>query len=172
MKAKTYLWLTIASVVVAAFSLAVAAAPVSADQPSNELIELHKDLTKVATEQCINCHGNKADEKSLQADIKTPHAIHIPLFKSCSLCHKSADLLQGSAGALRRQVDPQTCFGCHGPNPSSGKQLYQVTPTLTVGLLPKTGDPGLLNVLPLLTATGSGLMLGGAGLLATQRRRR
>ncbi len=95
-----------------------------------ELIELHSDLTKLPAAQCIDCHGNKAEETSLQADIKTPHTIHIPIVKECNVCHKKADLLEGSAATLRKQVDPQTCKGCHGSG-GPGPQLYQVEPTLS-----------------------------------------
>ncbi len=95
-----------------------------------DLIALHEDLTEVKSDRCISCHGNKAEEKSLNPDIKTPHAIHIPMLKECNVCHKKADLLEGSAAALRKQVDPQICNGCHGPG-GSGPQLYQVEPTLS-----------------------------------------
>ena len=92
-----------------------------------DLIALHEDLTKVEKNECISCHGNKAEETSLNTDIKTPHAIHIPTLKECNVCHKKADLLEGSAAALRKQVDPQVCYGCHGPG-GPGPQLYQVEP--------------------------------------------
>ncbi len=95
-----------------------------------DLIPLHQDLTKVATTRCVSCHGNKAEEKSLNPDIKTPHSIHIPVLKECNGCHKKADLLEKSAAALRRQVDPQVCSGCHGPG-GPAPQLYQVEPTLS-----------------------------------------
>ncbi len=98
--------------------------------PMGDLITLHQDLTTVASDECIDCHGNKAEETSLNPDIKTPHTIHLPMLKECSVCHKKADLLEGSAAALRKQVDPQICNGCHGPG-GSGPQLYQVEPTLS-----------------------------------------
>ncbi len=87
-----------------------------------DFIAFHQDLTKVASAQCISCHGNKAEETSLNPDIKTPHAIHMPLVKECNVCHKKADLLESSAAALRKQVDPQVCNGCHGPS-GPGPQL-------------------------------------------------
>lgn len=104
--------------------------PAPTSKTMGDLIAFHQDLTKIASAQCISCHGNKAEEKSLNPDIKTPHAIHIPMLKECNTCHKKADLLEGSAATLRKQVDPQVCNSCHGPN-GTGPQLYQVEPTLS-----------------------------------------
>jgi len=36
----------------------------------------------------------------------------------CITCHKSVDLLQGSAASLRRQVAVELCATCHSPFPS------------------------------------------------------
>ncbi len=98
--------------------------PTATPVAMGDLIALHDDLTDVATDQCIGCHGNKAEEGSLDPDIETAHAIHVPMLVECNFCHKSADLLEGSAASLRKQVDPQICFGCHGPQ-GPGPQLYQ-----------------------------------------------
>ncbi len=106
------------------------APPPAPDGEMGDLIALHEDLTEVKSDRCVSCHGNKAEETSLDPDIKTPHAIHIPMLKECNVCHKKADLLEGSAAALRKQVDPQVCNSCHGPG-GPGPQLYQVEPTLS-----------------------------------------
>lgn len=104
--------------------------PTPTPKTMGDLIAFHQDLTKVTSDQCVSCHGNKADEKSLNPDIKTPHAIHIPILKECNTCHKKADLLEESAATLRKQVDPQVCYSCHGPS-GPGPQIYQVEPTLS-----------------------------------------
>ncbi len=104
--------------------------PAPFPQTTGDIIAFHQDLTKVASDQCVRCHGNKAEEKSLNPDIDTPHVIHIQIMSECNLCHKKVDLLEGSAAALRKQVDPQVCNGCHGPS-GSGPQLYQVEPMLS-----------------------------------------
>lgn len=112
--------------------------PAAAEQPSGDLIELHSDLTQVATADCVGCHGDKSQEKSLDPNIATPHAIHIPMLVDCNYCHKSADLLQGSAANLMKQVSPQVCAGCHGPGGSAPQffgvevaQLATTTPEAT-----------------------------------------
>ncbi len=102
----------------------------------SDLIALHEDLTNVEKSECIDCHSNKAEETSLNPDIETPHVIHIPIMDECNVCHKKADLLEGSAAALQKQVDPQICNGCHGPG-GSAPQLYQVEPA-SVG---ETSEP-------------------------------
>lgn len=123
--------ITISVLVSIAMLTAVPACREEAPTPTamGELIALHEDLTEVASDECIGCHGNKAEETSLDPDIETAHAIHIPMIEECNSCHKGADLLEGSAASLRKQVDPQICFGCHGPE-GPGPQLYQVPPEL------------------------------------------
>jgi hypothetical protein len=55
--------------------------------------------------------------------------------KQCIFCHRTVDLVQGSAGSLRKQVDATLCAMCHGQSPprngSSGpvKQFYQAGPS-------------------------------------------
>lgn len=121
--------ITISVLVLIAMLTALPACKPPAPITTGELIALHDDLTEVASDECIGCHGNKAEETSLDPDIETVHVIHIPMLQECNFCHKSADLLEGSAASLRKQVDPQICFGCHGPE-GPGPQLYQVSPEL------------------------------------------
>lgn len=130
------------AVVLLALALALGLTTAWAQGPAGQnIVDLHADLTKLDMAQCVACHGNKAEEQSLDPSIKTPHAIHVPMFNSCTMCHKSVDFSQESAAALRKQVDPAICAGCHGPNPSSGVQLYGVTAKLTAApVLPVTGS--------------------------------
>ncbi len=98
--------------------------PAPAEQTLGDIIELHSDLTQVATAECVECHGDKSQEQSLDPDIDSPHVTHMPILKDCNVCHKSADLLQGSAASLMKQVSAEeVCAQCHGPG-GPGRQLY------------------------------------------------
>ncbi len=44
--------------------------------------------------------------------------------KQCIWCHKTVDLVQGSAGNIRKQVKATLCAMCHGPS-GPAKQFYQ-----------------------------------------------
>lgn len=102
--------------------------PAPAEQTLGDIIELHSDLTQVATADCVECHGDKSQEQGLDPDIDTPHVIHIPMLKDCNYCHKSADLLQGSAAGLMKQVSvEEICAQCHGPA-GPARQLYGIEP--------------------------------------------
>jgi mono/diheme cytochrome c family protein len=61
--------------------------------------------------------------------------------KQCIWCHKTVDLVQGSAdNMIRKQVDPTLCAVCHGPD-GPGKPFYQA------GLSPTDPDgPALYNL--------------------------
>lgn len=93
--------------------------PTATVQPSLET--LHQAAATVSPERCIQCHGNKADERSLDPTYPTAHRVHLTstlLNVTCTTCHQSVDLLQGSAASLRRQVDVELCATCHSPFPS------------------------------------------------------
>ena len=82
---------------------------------------LHLEAGSLQAEQCIGCHGNKAEETSLSDEVATPHNIHLTneLLKfQCNTCHQQVDLTEGSANSLRRQVDVELCAKCHSPFPS------------------------------------------------------
>jgi mono/diheme cytochrome c family protein len=55
--------------------------------------------------------------------------------KQCRWCHRTVDLVQGSAGNLRMQVEATLCALCHGPlnggETSAAKQFYQTRPSPT-----------------------------------------
>lgn len=82
---------------------------------------LHLEAGSLQAEQCIACHGNKAEETSLSDEVATPHNVHLTneLLKfQCTTCHQQVDLAGGSATSLRRQVDVDLCAKCHSPFPS------------------------------------------------------
>jgi len=162
----------VATVALMALSLVLGLTAVWAQGPSGDIVDLHADLSKLDMAQCVGCHGNKAEEQSLDPSIKTPHAIHIPMFNGCTMCHKSVDFSQGSAAALRKQVDPAICAGCHGPNPSSGVQLYGVTAEVTTApVLPVTGGQAPDYLIYVLAGLGL-LLLGAVGAMRLTHERR
>ena len=82
--------------------------------------DLHKNSGTTAMGKCVACHGNKAMSQSLTAAVATAHKTHMRgttktlRFGTCNTCHASADTLNDSGAALRKQVSPTKCLSCHG----------------------------------------------------------
>ncbi len=95
----------------------------------HNLVELHRSAAAMTNKQCLECHAKILTEKTLNKKVKTMHRVHLESKletpKKCAACHASVDLRQGSAGALRKQVDPQVCAGCHDGNMKGAKKLFQ-----------------------------------------------
>jgi predicted CXXCH cytochrome family protein len=92
------------------------------------LIELHKNAGKLSNKECLACHANIKKDVPLNKKFKTYHRVHLESKletpKNCSDCHEAIDLREGSAAALRRQVDPQLCAGCHSGGMKGAKVLF------------------------------------------------
>jgi hypothetical protein len=94
------------------------------------LVDLHKNAGKLGNKECLACHGNIMKEVSLNKKFKRFHRVHLESKlatpKKCSDCHQSVDVRDGSAAALRKQVDPQICAGCHssGSGVKGAKVLF------------------------------------------------
>ena len=92
------------------------------------LIDLHKNAGKMSTKECLACHGNIKKDVSANKKFKTFHRVHLESKlatpKQCSDCHQSIDMRDGSAAALRKQVDPQLCAGCHSGGVKGAKVLF------------------------------------------------
>jgi len=89
---------------------------------------LHAEAASVPAERCIECHGDKAVEESLDAQYPTAHRVHLTsslLNVGCTDCHQRVDLLQGSAASLRKQVDVALCATCHSPFPDEMQPEWQ-----------------------------------------------
>ncbi len=112
-------------VLVVCLVLLFASAAVAAEK---NLIELHKNAGKLSNKECLACHANIKKDVSLNKKFKTFHRVHfeskLETSKNCADCHGSIDLREGSAAALRKQVDPQLCAGCHGAGMKGAKVLY------------------------------------------------
>ncbi len=92
------------------------------------LIELHKQAGTLSNKECLGCHQDITKQTTLKWNIKTFHRLHLESKlatpKQCADCHQSVDLRQGSAAALRKQVDPQLCAGCHSGGVKGAKVLF------------------------------------------------
>ncbi|MBI5043409.1 MAG: hypothetical protein HZC10_06190 [Nitrospirae bacterium] len=91
-------------------------------------IEMHKNAGKMSNKECLACHANINKDVPLNKKFKTFHRTHLESKlgtpKNCSDCHNSIDLREGSASALRKQVDPQLCAGCHSGGVKGAKVLF------------------------------------------------
>jgi hypothetical protein len=92
------------------------------------LVSLHKDVSKMSNKECLACHAGIMKSVSLNKKFKTLHRLHLESKlgtpKKCSECHQSVDVINGSAAALRKQVDPQICAGCHSGGVKGAKVLF------------------------------------------------
>ena len=101
--------------------LAALAAPLN-------LVVLHAKAGERTNKECLACHAAILKETSLKAGVKSFHRRHLESKnssapKNCADCHEKVDLREVSAGALRKQVNPDLCAGCHGKD-SEIKALY------------------------------------------------
>lgn len=92
------------------------------------LVELHKNAGKMSNKECLACHAHIKTDVTLNKKFKTYHRVHLESKlgtpKNCADCHQSIDVRNGSAAALRKQVDPQICAGCHSGGMKGAKVLY------------------------------------------------
>ena len=116
--------------------------------PRKNIIAIHDSSSDEYKKKCSECHADIAKAQSLEPTIP---AAHVAMFdfapgkpgddKQCIWCHRTVDLVQGSAGNLRKQVDATLCAMCHGPidrNGPSGKtvkKFYQAGPSPPDGAL-------------------------------------
>jgi len=100
-------------------------------------IPIHDKNSSQYRTDCTNaaCHRNKLKETSLDSSIMTFHVLKVldPQFskyfgntndKKCLYCHKNTDLVEYSAGSLRKNVDTSICYYCHTKG-SIGKEFYK-----------------------------------------------
>jgi hypothetical protein len=106
--------------------LSFCAATTFAEQKN--LVELHKNAGGLSNKECLSCHSDITKRVTLKKKIKTFHRLHLESKrdtpKECSDCHRSVDLREGSAAALRKQVDPAICQGCHDGSVKGAKALF------------------------------------------------
>jgi hypothetical protein len=99
------------------------------------LISLHDKNSPQYDKNCTNCHVAILIEESLDPSILTAHTsmlFETPGEKDnekCGWCHRTVDLVQGSAGNLRKQVKADLCAVCHGDDFGEAKRYYQTSIT-------------------------------------------
>jgi hypothetical protein len=129
--------------------------------PRKNIIAIHDSSSDEYKNKCSECHASIPQAQSLESSIAP--AAHVAMFdfapgkpgddKQCIWCHRTVDLVQGSAGNLRKQVDATLCTLCHGAPPrevinnkepersATAKQFYQA------GLSPTDPDgPALYDL--------------------------
>lgn len=91
------------------------------------LVALHKSTSSQYNPDCLAsaCHDTlMQDEKSLSPQVESIHQKMVPYMPgynprkdptsaTCRHCHRSVDLINNSAAALRQNVSPQNCAVCH-----------------------------------------------------------
>ena len=94
-------------------------------------VALHDSNSEQYRDDCLSCHSEILTEESLDPSIPTAHNAMLPetpgetTQAKCVYCHTRTDILQHSAGNIRRNVAVATCDLCHGPSGPSTKQYYQ-----------------------------------------------
>ncbi len=100
----------------------------TAGAAEKNLVELHQNAGKMTNKECLACHANITKDVTLNRKFKTMHRLHLESKlgtpKNCADCHQSVDVRNGSAAALRKQVDPQICAGCHSGGVKGAKVLF------------------------------------------------
>lgn len=97
---------------------------------STNYISLHNSASSQYRSDCLSCHSDILEETSLNPNIESAHQAmmnHTPgaaIADKCVYCHASVDILQHSAGNIRKNVSAATCDVCHGPG-DTGTQYYQ-----------------------------------------------
>lgn len=100
----------------------------TAGAAGKNLVELHKNAGSASKKECLSCHAGILKETASNGKFKTFHRAHLESKKdtpkNCADCHQSVDLVNGSGAALRKQVDPQICAGCHSGGIKGAKVLF------------------------------------------------
>jgi cytochrome c553 len=98
--------------------------------PEKNIIAIHDSSSRQYNKECISCHADIPSAQSLDPSIPNVHVAMIPFTpgekdeETCIVCHRTVDLVQGSAGNIRKQVKATLCAMCHGPS-GPAKQFYQ-----------------------------------------------
>ncbi len=84
---------------------------------------------------CLTCHSDVLTQQTQDPRILPYHQAMMPFTPGynpahgpnddvCVQCHRFVELREDSAGALRKQVDPEMCALCHGPS-GPGPVFYE-----------------------------------------------
>jgi len=89
---------------------------------------VHNPASAQYDRQCIKCHGDILEERSLDDRVPGAHPVMLPQVGGetdavCVKCHVSVDFDSRSAGNVRRNVDVDICAVCH-PRGGAGHPFY------------------------------------------------
>ena len=99
-------------------------AQVAEDEPNQ--VAIHDPSSSQYDADCLACHEDVLTTPSADPRILSHHQAmtpftpgynpaHGPSNEVCVQCHRSVEIRMDSAGALRKQVNPELCALCHGP---------------------------------------------------------
>ena len=103
----------------------------SSENLTTNYYALHDINSPQYRDDCLSCHSDILTEEALDPLVPTAHNAMLPetpgdtVQEQCVFCHVGVDLMEFSAGNIRRQVKVETCQLCHGPSGPSTKQYYQ-----------------------------------------------
>ncbi len=108
-----------------ATALGSVASAAQTNEGARNLIDLHAHANQLSSK---GCHAQITTGVTLDKKVKTFHRLHLESKlatpKNCAACHQGVDLRNASAAALRRQVNPQICAGCHTGAMKGAKVLF------------------------------------------------
>ena len=114
--------------------------------PRKNIISIHDSSSDEYEKRCSECHAGILSEQSLDSEIEPAHVAMFDFApgkpgddKQCIWCHRTVDLVQGSAGNIRKQVDATLCAMCHGPIDRNGPSGKTVKKFYQAGPLPPDG---------------------------------
>ncbi len=121
------------------FVVGLGATAVFAAFDSGNYQQSHLDSNTITNAECIGCHGQKANQPSLDPFTFSAHKKHLKtaflrfqvMDDGCGTCHVSTDIEQGSGATVNKQVDAAFCQTCHGQFPASlhgGENLAVTSP--------------------------------------------
>ncbi|MBI5376187.1 MAG: IPT/TIG domain-containing protein [Candidatus Schekmanbacteria bacterium] len=101
----------------------VKSATVEIEDFTGSYVSIHNSTSQSYRNDCTNfaCHFSIMTEKSLKASVPTFHMkkLSLPAIPGatktvkCTYCHKTTDIVEGSAKNIRRNVDVELCVTCH-----------------------------------------------------------
>ena len=100
---------------------------------TDNLVALHDKSSPQYDKNCTACHLDILNEKSLDSSIETAHVSMLSKTpgekdnEKCGWCHRTVDLIGGSAGNLRKQVKADLCVMCHGDDGFGEAEPYYQT---------------------------------------------
>lgn len=131
--------IALVAVVATVIVVVLGATAVYAAFNSSNYTQSHMDSDAITNTECTACHGQMANEASLDPLTFSAHKKHLKsaflrfqvMPNGCGTCHADTDIEQGSGATVNKQVDAALCASCHGVFPASlhgGENLAVTSP--------------------------------------------